>query len=218
MSPLNRVTALEAALLLISACGGPSGGGGGGVAQETSAETVGSNSSDFAGMQKCPESGTWDSYLKAEQEKDPSQYETDKKDLDDLKAAGANDTYVAVYAASTSDCGNFGADTPSGKVAQIYTIRFKDMASASANFKVHQKDFHLSDSDLQNIKSAGGTVKQGGETGLGDNSVLVEFSIAGQSFYAAFWQKDKFEVAIITFNVPTADSESATKKVSDRIK
>src|SRR5206468_2771635 len=75
--PMNRVTALAAALLLISACGGPSGGGGGGGAQETSAETVGSNSSDFSGMQKCPESGTWDSYLKAEQEKDASQYETD---------------------------------------------------------------------------------------------------------------------------------------------
>jgi hypothetical protein len=103
-------------------------------------------------------------------------------------------------------------------VAQVYAIRFKDAASASANFKVNQKDFHLSDSDLQNIQTAGGTVKQGSATGLGDNSVQVEFTIAGQSFYAAFWQRDKFEVAMVTFNVPAADSEAATKKINDRIK
>ena len=217
MKPMYRVPVLVCALL-IAACGGGSSGGGGTAQQQTSAETVASNSSDFSGLQKCPESGTWDNYLKAEQQKDPSQYGTDKKDLDDLKAAGANDTYVVVYAGNNTDCGKFGSDTPSGKVAQIYAVRFKDSSNASANFKVNQKDFHLSDSDLQNIKTAGGTVKQGSATGLGDNSVVVEFSIAGQSFYAAFWQKDKFEVAMVTFNLPAADSEGATTKINGRIK
>ncbi len=216
MKQMNRVTVL-ASVLLLAACGGSSGGSGG-AQQQTSAETVASSSSDFSGLQKCPESGTWENYLKAEQAKDPTQYDTDKKDLDNLNAAGANDTYVAVYAAATSDCGNFGSDTPTGKVAQIYTIRFKDSSAASANFKVNQKDFHLSDSDLQNIKTAGGTVKQGTTTGLGDNSVLVELSIAGASFYAAFWQNKNFEVAMVTFNVTASDSESATTKINGRIK
>ena len=108
---------------------------------------------------------------------DLSQYTTDKSDLDSLKAAGANDTYVAVYSDATSGCGNFGSDTPTGKVADVYAIRFKDSSSAAANYKTNLKDFHLSDTDLSNLKSAGGSVAQGSATGLGDNSVMVSISI-----------------------------------------
>jgi hypothetical protein len=213
---MNRIP-LFAALLLMSACGGGGGGGSVGV-QQTSAETVGSSSSDFPSLQKCPESGTWDHYLTAEQAKNPSQYSTDKSDLDTLKAAGANDTYVAVYADTSSGCGSFGADTPTGKVADVYAIRFKDASAASANYKVNLKDFHLSDSDLANIKTAGGIVTNGAASGLGDNSVVVSFSIGGVSFYAAFWQKNQFEVALIDFNVPEADSKKATTNIDGRMK
>jgi hypothetical protein len=212
---MNRVIVL-ACVLLLAACGGSSGGGA--TQQKTSAETVGSGSSDFPSLQKCPESGTWDHYLTAEQTKNPSQYSTDKSDLDTLKAAGADDTYVAVYADTTSGCGNFGADTPTGKIADVYAIRFKDASSAGANYKTNLNDFHLSDSDLTNIKAAGGTVAQGAASGLGDNSVVVSFSIAGSTFYAAFWQKNQFEVALISFNVPEADSKTATTNIDGRMK
>ena len=212
---MNRTTVLAFALVL-AACGGPSGSGS--TQQPTSAEAVGSGSADFAGLQKCPESGTWDHYLTAEQAKNPSQYTTDKSDLDSLKAAGANDTYVAVYSDATSGCGNFGSDTPTGKVADVYAIRFKDSSSAAANYKTNLKDFHLSDTDLSNLKSAGGSVAQGSATGLGDNSVMVSISIAGSSLYAAFWQKNQFEVALLTFNVSESDSKSATTKINDRMK
>jgi hypothetical protein len=211
---MNRATVL-ACVLILAACGGSSGGGGN-PPQETSAKTVASNSSDFSGLTSCPESGSWDDYLKAEQSKDPNQYSSDKSDWDSLKAAGANDSYIAVYADESSHCGNFGNE-PSGKVVDIYAIRFKDANAASANFKTNQKDFHLSDSDLQNIKSAGGKVSQGSATGLGDNAVVVELAIAGASFYIAFWQKKNFEVAMIVYNVPVADGEAAAKKVNDRI-
>jgi len=212
---MNRVIVL-ASVLLLAACGGSSGGGA--AQQKTSAETVGSNSSDFASLQKCPESGTWDHYLTAEQTKNPSQYSTDKSDLDTLKTAGADDTYVAVYADTSAGCGNFGADTPTGKIADVYAIRFKDASAAAANYKATLKDFHLSDSDLTNIKAAGGTVAQGAASGLGDNSVLVSFSIAGSSFYVAFWQKNQFEVALISFNVPESDSKTATTNINGRMK
>ena len=214
---MNRIAVLLCALAL-AACGGSSGGGGGGTTtHETSAETVASSSSDFSGLAKCPESGTWDNYLKAEQTKDPSQYASDKSDWDGLKAAGANDSYIAVYSASSSGCGSFGAAAPSGMVVNIYAIRFKDSASASDNFKTNSKTFHLSDSDLQNIQSAGGKVAQGDATGLGTNSIAVSLSIAGTSFYIAFWQKNKFEVAMIAYNIPVADAEAAAKKVNGRI-
>jgi hypothetical protein len=214
---MNRATAL-ACVLLLGACGGSSAGGGGGNAsQGTSAESVASNSSDFPGMTKCPESGSWDSYLKAEQSADPTQYASDKTDWDNLKAAGANDSYIAVYADSSSNCGHFSSDTPSGKMVDIYAIRFKDTSSASDNFKTNSKQFHLSDTDLQSIQSAGGKVAQGSATGLGTNSIAVSLSVAGISFYIAFWQKNKFEVAMITYNLATTDGDAAAKKVSDRI-
>ncbi|TMD14471.1 MAG: hypothetical protein E6I96_09310 [Chloroflexi bacterium] len=114
---MNRLTVLACALLL-AACGGSTGGGGSGSQpkQETSAQSVASNSSDFPGMQKCPESGSWDNYLKAEQAKDPTQFQSDKSDWDSLKAAGANDSYVGVYADDSSHCGNFGSDQATGKI------------------------------------------------------------------------------------------------------
>jgi len=213
---MQRVLVLTSVLLL-AACGGSSGGGCA-VQQKTSAETVGSSSSDFPSLQKCPESGTWDHYLTAEQAKNPSQYSTDKSDLDTLKAAGADDTYVAVYADSASGCGNFGADTPTGKIADVYAIRFKDSSAAAANYKTNLKDFHLSDSELTNIKAAGGTVTQGAASGLGDNSVVVSFAIAGVSFYVAFWQKNQFEVALLSFNEPEATNKTATTNISGRRK
>jgi hypothetical protein len=212
---MNRITVV-ACVLLLAACGGSSGSGAASPSPQTSAQTVASNSGDFPGLTKCPESGSWQSYLSAEQAKDPSQYTSDKTDWDNLKAAGANDSYIAVYADSSSHCGTFGAE-PSGKVVDIYAIRFKDVNGASANFKTNQKDFHLSDTDLQNITSAGGKVSQGAATGLGANSVAVELAIAGASFYIAFWQKNNFEVAMIAYNVPVSDGKSAAQKVNDRI-
>jgi hypothetical protein len=212
---MKRFTAAAFALVL-AACGGSPGSGGASPSPQTTAQTVASNSGDFPSLTRCPESGSWDDYLKAEQSKDANQYTSDKSDWDNLKAAGANDSYIAVYADDSSHCGNFG-NVPSGKVVDIYAIRFKDENAASANFKTNQKDFHLSDSDLQNIQSAGGKVTQGGATGLGDNSVVVELSIAGASFYIAFWQKKNFEVAMIVYNVPVTDGETVAKKVSDRI-
>ena len=215
---MNRATVL-ACVLLLAACGGSSGGGGGGgnAPQETSAKTVASNSGDFNGLTSCPESGSWEDYLKAEQTVNPTQYATDKKDWDNLKAGGANDSYIAVYSDSATNCGHFGSDQPTGKVADVYAIRFKDSSSAAASFKDTSKDFNITDEELTQIQSAGGKVQRGSATGFGDNSLVVEFSIAGTSFYIAFWQKNKFEIAMIVFNLPIADGEAAAQKVNSRI-
>ena len=203
--------------VMLAACGGSSGPSLPVVQGPPSAQTVVGNESDFSGMHKCPESGSWESYLKAEQTKNPSQYDTDKKSWDDLKAAGANDSYVGVYAQDTSDCGQFAAGTPSAKVANVYAIRFKDTTSASSNFKTNSKTFHLTDSDVANLKAAGGTVQQGAATGLGDNSIVVSIAFGSSSVYVAFWEKKQFEVALVSFNVPIADGTTVTKKISDRI-
>lgn len=196
---------------VLAACGGGSGPGLPGTSAQASAQSVASGSSDFPAMQKCPESGSYDSYLKAEQTADPTQYQSDKSSWDDLKASGADDSYIVVYAESSSDCGQFASGTPSGKVAYVYVIRFKDSASASASYKVTSKDFHLSDSDVANLKAAGATVTSGDATGLGSNSLVLSIDIQGISVYVAFWQNKQFDVAEVAFNDPNIAASAATK-------
>jgi hypothetical protein len=208
---------VAACVLVLAACGGTTGSKPS-VAGPPSAQSVGSNSSDFAGVQKCPQSGSWDSFLKAIQTTDPTTYESQKSELNALKAAGADDTYVAVYADSSSTCNAYSSSAPpSGRAVIVYTIRFKNESAASADYKTNTASFHLSDSDTQNIKAAGGTVTQGSATGLGPNSVVASISLQGASIYTALWQNKEFEVVMVAANMPAADAEAGTKKINGRI-
>jgi len=173
---------LLASVFVLAACAAP----GSGKSSSPSAQSIAGNDSDFSGMTKCPQSGSWDDYLKAEQQSDPTTYETDKKDWDQMKASGADDGYVAAYAQNSSECAIFSTDTPpKGKVTYVFVVRFKDQASAEASYKTSAKDFHVSDSDLADVKAAGGTVTQGTATGLGDNSLEAFVSFAGESILAS---------------------------------
>lgn len=201
---------------ILTACGGGSGPSLPVVQGPPSAQNVAQNSSDFPGLSKCPESGSYDNYLKQEQTKAPDQYQSDKTTWDDLKASGANDSYVAVYAANASDCSQFAAGTPSGKVVYVYAIRFKDSTSAAASYKASAKDFHLDSSQVTQLQAAGATVAQGTATGLGDNSIVISLDIAGVGVYVALWQNKEFEVAMVAFNEAT-DGPTAATKINGRI-
>src|SRR2546421_12059537 len=213
---MTRLIILFCAIVL-AACGGGSGPSLPGVLGPQSAQSVAESSSDFSGLQKCAESGSYDSYLKQEQTKSPDQYLSDKTTWDDLKASGANDSYIAVYAATSSDCGQIAAGTPSGKVAYVYAIRFKDSTSASASFKTTSKDFQLSDDGLANLNAAGGTAARGSATRLGDTSIVLSIDVAGASVYVAVWENKTFEVAEVAFNDAT-DAKAAVTKVNGRIR
>jgi hypothetical protein len=215
---MKRMLVAACAAVMAVSCGGGSGSGPLGVAGPPSAQSVAESSSDFPGMQKCPETGSYDNYLKQEQSKAPDQYTTDSKDWTDLKAAGANDGYVAAYAENSSDCAQFGSGTPSGKYAGIFAFRFKDSTSAAASYKTQAASFHLSDTDITNIQTAGGTVKQGATTGLGPNSIAVSFSLQGTTFYVALWQNKEFEIAMLLYNLPESEGPSTATKVNARVK
>ena len=177
------------------------------------------NPSDFPGLQTCPQSGSWDDFLKFEQTNDPNQYATDKSNLDELKAAGAEDTYVAEYGDSATTCSTYNTQAPpAGKAVVVYTIRFKQESSASSNYKTNVANFHLSDADLTNVRAAGGAVSQGASTGLGGNSVAVSIVLQGASIYTALWQNKRFEVAVIAANVPPGDAASGATKINSRIR
>src|SRR2546421_3842438 len=213
---MKRLFVVACSATVLAACGGGGSGPSLGVTGPPSAQSVAQSSSDYPSLQKCSESGSYESYLKAEQTKSPDQYQTDKKTWDDLKTAGADDSYIVVYASNTADCGQFAAGTPSGKVAYVYAIRFKDTASAAASYKVTAKDFHISDSDIASLKAAGGTVQLGSATGLGDNSTVLSLDVAGLAGYLAFWENKRFEVAMVTFN-DAADAPGAVTKINGRI-
>jgi hypothetical protein len=201
--------------LLLAACGGGNGPAGL-VSGPPSAQTVAASDSDWSGLHKCSESGSYDSYLKLEQAKAPDQYQTDMTTWNDLKAAGANDSYIAAYAENTSDCGQFNSGTPTGKVAYVYAIRFKDTTSAAASFKSNTKDFHLDDPTVSQLKAAGATVSQGTSTGLGDNSIVVTIDLGGSAVYVTLWQNKSFMVAMVAFNEGSAAAQAA-KNVNGRI-
>jgi hypothetical protein len=189
-----------------------------GVHGPPSARSVAESSSGFSGVQRCPESGSYDKYLQTEQTKAADTYAADKKTWDDLKAAGANDSYIAAYADNTADCDQFGSSNLQGKVAYVFAIRFKDSGKAAAAYTTSQSQFHLADSDVAQLKGFGATVQQGADTALGANSVVVKFDISGVTAYIALWQNKEFEVAMITYNLPLAEGPAAATKVNSRIR
>jgi len=204
-------------LLLSAACGGGSGSNLG-VQGPPSARSVAESSSDFSGVQKCPESGSYETYLQTEQSKAPDRYTTDKKTWDELKAAGANDSYIAAYADAPSDCDQFGSGNIQGKVAEVFAVRFQDSAKAVAAYSTSKGQFHLTDSDVAQLKAFGATVQDGAATGFGPNSSVVKFSIASVTAYIALWQNKEFEVAMLTYNLPLTAGPAAATKVNSRVR
>lgn len=210
-------TLIAGCVLVVAACGGGSGSSIG-VQGPPSAQSVAASSNDFSGVQRCPDSGSYDSYLQAEQAKAPTRYTTDKKTWDSLKAAGANDSYIAVNAATSSDCDQFGSSNLQGKVGEVFVVRFQDSAKAAAAYTTSQSEFHLTDSDVAQLKAFGATVLNGTATGLGQNSIVVKFSIANVTAFIGLWQNKEFEVALVTYNLPLTAGPAAATKVNSRIR
>ena len=204
-----------AVALLAAGCAGASTPGAQGP---PSAQTVAQGSSDFSGVQRCGQSGSYDKYLRAEQTKAPDRYTADKKTWDDLKSAGANDSYIAAYADTASDCDQFASTTLQGKVAEVFAVRFKDSSAAESTYTTSQTQFHLTDSDVAQLKAFGATVLEGEPSGLGKNSTVVRFDIAGSTAYIALWQNKEFEVALVTYNLPLTAGPPAVSKINSRVR
>jgi len=99
----------------------------------------------------------------------------------------------------------------------INFLNYMDRYLGAAVSPLIQKDFHLSDDDLANLKAAGGTAAQGSATGLGDNSIVLSIDVAGVSVYIAVWENKTFEVAEVAFNDAT-DAKAAVTKINGRIR
>jgi hypothetical protein len=104
-----------------------------------------------------------------------------------------------------------------GRAAYVFAVHFKDESSAAAAYNKSADTFHLSDSDIDNMKAVGATVSQGSATGLGDSSMVVSANVGGYALYISLWQNKKFLAAIIGLNVSASDGKAASQRVNGRI-
>ena len=169
------------------------------------------------GLQRCSESGDIQSYLDQLKKKDPASYQSTSDQWTKEKNAGATAGYVAIYADNTAECDTFlGGKTPNSKtppkIMINIVVEFKDEASSAKDYKASFFGF-----STQDLKSSGATVTEGKNTGLGANSAVGSVAIFGVTLYFAVWQDKAFESALVSFNVPDADSRKATTNINGRI-
>jgi hypothetical protein len=211
---MRRFLTSLAALLTVFACGGSAT-----VVIVLTPASVAVQSGDVpSGLHKCDLSGDINSFLTKIKTKDPTNYDTTKKEWDDAQKVGATSAEIVFFAESVDKCSSvtsstsqFGSSTD--KLVLNFVIQFKDEASAAKGYTT-ESIFGLSTSSL---KTGGLPVVEGKDTGLGTNSIVLTVSLANQSFYIAVWQKKAFMVILAVLNIDTATSKKIALAVNGRI-
>ena len=213
---LQRSLSCVAVLVMVVACGGtPSS-----TASGPTASSVAVQSKDLpSDMRKCDLSGDIDSFLSKSKTKDPTTYTSTKSEWDAAKQQGATAAYAAFYSDTTAHCTTLQSNssdisTATYKLVVNFVIQFKDEASASKGY-TSESIFGFSASSL---KSGGAPVVEGTKTGLTANSIVLNISVASQSFYVAVWQNKAFMVILAMLNIDTATSQKVAVAENSRIK
>lgn len=205
---------MAATVLMLANCGPGSTGSASGVALgPPSAKSVAHDPSDFPRLRTCPESGSADHYLTAEQSANPDQYAADKPEFDGWRSAGASDIYVVVYANAASGCGVTTPHTADGLLAHILAIEFKDASTAASSFMAQQLQFQQKGSGT----TAFGSVQQGSATGLGENSVVVSLDLVITTYFA-LWQNKAFEIWLFAYGLTESQAATGAAKINRRIR
>lgn len=170
-------------------------------------------------MHKCDLSGDIDSFLSKSKTKDPNTYTSTKTEWDSAKQKGATAAYTAFYTDSTAHCASIESNTSdissaTYKLVVNFVIQFKDEASANKGY-TSESIFGFSASSL---KSGGAPVVEGTATGLTKNSIVLQISVANQSFYVAVWQNKTFMVILAVLNIDTATCRKVAQAENARIK
>ena len=190
--------------LFAVACGGSSGG------QGTTVSNVAVQPADLpSGMVRCNLSGNIEDFIKAEQSPDPNTSKSVSGYWQDAQKSGAKAAYAAIYTDSQARCAaikdpSTDVGTATYKLVVNFVVQFKDEKTA-ADAYTNKSIFGFSPSQLRSAPTIEGT-----KTGLTANSIVLNQSIASQSFYIAEWQNKAFMVILAVLNI---DPE-ASKKVS----
>ena len=170
---------------------------------------------DVAGIQKCPQSDRWaELMLTGEPEMLPTGFAT----WSELKAAGATEGWLSLYADIESECPFLlGSAPPKGRLVYATVIKFKDVASAASSFVSDSKGFPVADYFADRFAAAGGKVTTGVSTGFGESSVVATITVRGVPTYVAFWQNKNFDAVIYADNLSESEAQSAVTRMNARI-
>ena len=179
------------------------------------ARTVVLQAGDVAGVQKCPQSDKWaDLMLNGEPEMLPTGFAT----WPDLKAEGATDGWLSLYAGSEAECPLLiGFSPPKTPLVYSAVITFKDAPAAAASYEFVSKGFPVAPAFAARFAAAGGTVTSGATTGLGDHAVVARITMRGVPTYVAYWQDRNFDAVLYADNLADSDAATAISKMKARI-
>lgn len=170
---------------------------------------------DIPNLQKCPQSDPWaDLMLRGQPEMLPTGFPT----WSDLKAAGATEGWLSLYADNMPECPLLlGFAPPKGRLVYTAVIRFKDSSSAAASFDSGSQRFPVAPDFSARFLAAGGTVTKGASTGFGQNSEVATISARGVPTYVAFWQNKNFDAVVYADNLSASEASSAVNGMNGRI-
>ena len=199
--------------LSVIACGGPSNGG-----QGTTVASVAVQPGDLpGGMVRCNLSGNIEDFIKAEQSPDPNTSKSVAGYWQDAQTSGAKAAYAAIYSDSQTRCAaikdpSTDVGTATYKLVVNFVVQFKDEKTAADAYS-NKSIFGFSPSQLRTAPTIEGT-----KTGLTANSIVVNQSIASQSFYIAEWQNKAFMVILAVLNIDPEASKKVSTSENSRIK
>ena len=155
-----------------------------------------------------------------EKSNNPMAYDLNATEWEQWKSLGASDAYFAVYGRFASDCDALSASStgaPSGGLMAALIVKFKREAIAARTYGTDSTLLGFGPRDIAFIKLVGGSVTTGSDTGLGPRSVIGSGSVAGSTYYFAFWQNKVFESFLGAYDVASADARGAANNVNQRI-
>ena len=186
----------------------------------STAQSIALQPGDVYGLQRCSGSGDLQTVLKEEKLNNPVGYSQNATEWEQWKTQGATEAYFAAYGRTSADCdalSTLGAGAPSGGLMAGLVVKFKDQAIAARTYRAGSTLLGFGPKDITFIKLVGGGVMTGAGTGLGPQSVIGSGSVAGSSYFFAFWQTKVVDSFFIAYDLPSADAEVAARSVNQRM-
>jgi hypothetical protein len=185
------------------------------------AQSIAPQPGDVYGLQRCSGGGDLEAVLRSEKSNNPMEYDLNFTEWQQWKNLGASDAYFTVYGRTAIDCNSLsvtGTGAPSGGLMAALIVKFKTEAIAARTYGVNSTLLGFGPKDIAFIKLVGGSVTTGSDTGLGPRSVIGSGSVAGATYYFAFWQNKVFDSFLGAYDVASADALGAANKLNERIR
>ncbi len=209
-----KLIATVGGLLVLAACGGSS------TAQGPAASSVAVQPADLPkGMVKCDLTGDINSFISREATPDPGTSKSAATSWKDAQKNGASAAYTAVYSDNGGHCAAIKSSSTDISAASYpliinFVVKYKDEASAAKAYSSET----IFDFSLEKLRTGGQRVTEGTKTGLTANSIVLNTSVLGQTFYIAFWQNRDYLVILYVINMDATAGKKVATAENGRIK